>query len=470
MILKQSVLQTTFKGLLLAGFICSEAVAQEVVLDSTAAVVNNGIVLESQLNEQTSKLMSQYSSSGAKVDEITARRQALQSLITKELILQIAQNNGATVTDMQLDSTLEGAALRNNSTVEKLLRNIYGSEISLAQAREKFKEDYLINEIRKSNVRQRIHISSTEVTTLAKALKARGSVEPMYHIGQILIPLSSNPSEGEYLRVQSQARQALREAKNGVNIEEIAAKYANADHPADMGYLPETSIPLPFLPAIVNARPGDVVGPFRSTVGMHIFKVFDVTQSAVSPIKTYNASHILVRTSIIYSDEAAIAKLKDISSKIRNGELTFSDAAKLYSEDPGSAVNGGNLGYAPAETYDPAFAKALTELHVGQLSAPVKSSYGWHIIMLNDEKIDKDSMEVYEEKAKSIIFEREYAEASIAWERSLREMSYIHVIDPLLVNAGVSLDNNNVKNNTTVKPNHDDADSQYYSKDSHFIN
>ncbi|MGN1281221.1 MAG: peptidylprolyl isomerase [Succinivibrio sp.] len=467
--LKQSVLQTTFKGLVLAGFICTATHAQEVALDSTAAVVNNGIVLESQLNEQTHKLMNQYAAAGAKVDEITARRQALQSLITRELILQIAQNNGATITDMQLDSTLEGAALRNNSSVEKILRSTYGSDISLAMAREKFKEDYLINEIRKSNVRQRIHISSTEVNTLAKALKSRGSVEPMYHIGQVLIPLSSNPTENEYLRVQAQSRQALNAVRNGVNIEEVAAKYADSDHPADMGYLPETSIPLPFLPAIVNAKPGDVVGPFRSTIGMHIFKVFDVTQSAVSPIKTYNASHILVRTSIIYSDEAAIAKLKDIASKISSGELSFSDAAKMYSEDPGSAVNGGNLGYAPAETYDPGFAKALTELRVGQLSAPVKSSYGWHLILLNDEKIDKDSMEVYEEKAKTIIFEREYAEASVAWERSLREMSYIHVIDPVLVNAGVSLDNNNVRNDT-VKTNHDDADSQVYSENSHLLN
>lgn len=200
----------SLSAVLLAFF--GNAYAEEQVLDSTAAVVNNGIILESELNAHTQKLLSQYAATGAKVDEITARRQALQSLITRELILQIAQTNGAEVTDMQLDSTLESAALRNNTSTDKILKS-YGPNLTEAQAREKFKEDYLINEIRRSSVRQRIHISPVEINTLAKALKQRGSVEPMYHIAQVVIPLSSAPNEAEYNRVQSEARQALNAIK-----------------------------------------------------------------------------------------------------------------------------------------------------------------------------------------------------------------------------------------------------------------
>ena len=348
------------------------AYAEEQVLDSTAAVVNNGIILESELNTHTQKLLSKYAATGAKVDEITARRQALQSLITRELILQIAQTNGAEVTDMQLDSTLESAALRNNTTTDKILKS-YGPNLTEAQAREKFKEDYLINEIRRSSVRQRIHISPVEVNTLAKALKQRGS-EPMYHIAQVVIPLSSAPNEAEYNRVQSEARQALNAIKNGANVAEVAAKYATSEQSADIGYIPETAIPLPFLPAILNAKPGDVIGPFRSSIGMHIIKLYDVSHSAVTPIKT----------SIIYSDEAAVAKLKDIASEINKGTITFAQAAKQYSEDPGSAIKGGDLGYAVADIYDPNFARALTQLHVGQMSQPVKSAFGWHLILLKD--------------------------------------------------------------------------------------
>lgn len=444
------------------------AYAEEQVLDSTAAVVNNGIILESELNTHTQKLLSKYAATGAKVDEITARRQALQSLITRELILQIAQTNGAEVTDMQLDSTLESAALRNNTTTDKILKS-YGPNLTEAQAREKFKEDYLINEIRRSSVRQRIHISPVEVNTLAKALKQRGSVEPMYHIAQVVIPLSSAPNEAEYNRVQSEARQALNAIKNGANVAEVAAKYATSEQSADIGYIPETAIPLPFLPAILNAKPGDVIGPFRSSIGMHIIKLYDVSHSAVTPIKTYDAAHILIKTSIIYSDEAAVAKLKDIASEINKGTITFAQAAKQYSEDPGSAIKGGDLGYAVADIYDPNFARALTQLHVGQMSQPVKSAFGWHLILLKDTRVDRDSLEVFKEKANSIIFEREFNEAVTSWERSLREMAYIHVIDPELVNSGVSLDQDN-KGKNTLKPTNDDQGSQQYSENSRLLN
>ncbi len=447
--------------------ISTSANAQEVTLDATAAVVNTGIVLESELNEQTKSLLDNYKARGANVDELTARRQALQALITRSLILQLANNNGAEVTDMQLDTTLEQAALRNNTSVDKILAS-YGN-ISKEQAREKFKEDYLINEVRRSSVRAQVRISDTEINTLAKALKSRGSVEPMYHLGQIVIPLSSAPSEAEYQRVQAESRQALNAVRNGANIEEVAAKYAVNAQPADLGYLPETSVPLPFLPAILNAHPGSVVGPFRSSIGMHIIKVFDITQNAITPIKTYDAAHILVKTSIIFSDEAAIAKLQGIMSDVNSGKLSFAQAAKKYSEDPGSAINGGDLGYQALDAYDPGFAAGLEALKIGQYSKPVKSSYGWHVIYLKDVKVDKDSLDAYKEKANSIIFEREFTEAVASWERTLRESAYIHVIDPELTNAGVGIELDNEKNQK-IMPTNDDQSSQAVSKNAKYIN
>jgi len=451
-------------GTVSANTMAENTVSQgETVLDATAAVVNNGIVLESELNDETNKLLAQYKARGANVDPITARKQALQTLITNSIILQIARNNGAEVTDMQLDSTLENAAMRNNTSVDNILRSM-GPNLTKAQAREKFKEQYLINEVRRSSVRQRINISDTEVTTLAKALQHRGNVEPMYHIAQILIPLSSTPTEAEYRRVEQESKNALYALRNGANVQEVAAKFATSEQNADLGYVPETAVPLPFLPGILNAKPGDVIGPFRSSVGMHIIKLFDVSHSAISPIKTYNASHILVKTSIIYSDEAAVAKLNDIAQQIKSGAITFEQAAKKYSEDPGSAIRGGNLGYAAAETYDPGFAQGLQSLRVGQLSQPIKSSYGWHLILLNDIKVDRDSLDAYKEKANSILFEREFSEAVVNWERSMREMAYIHVIDPILVNNGVKLDSDN-KETLKEKPQYDDADSQRYSED-----
>ena len=210
--------------------------AAEEQLDNTAAVVNDNIILESSLNDQTSQLLSRYKSHGANVDEITARKQALQTLITRSLILQLAANNGFEMTDMQLDSSLDQMALRNNTSTENVLKR-YGSDKGQAYAREKFKEEYIINEVRRSSVRQRVRISDSEITTLANALKERGGVEPMYHIAQVIIPFSSHPSDNEYFRIQNVARSVVTKIRNGANIEEIAAKYATNEQSADLGYV-----------------------------------------------------------------------------------------------------------------------------------------------------------------------------------------------------------------------------------------
>ena len=134
---------------------------------------------------------------------------------------------------------------------------------------------------------------------------------------------------------------------------------------------------------------------------------------------------------------------------VKAGKMTFAEAAKKFSEDPGSAVQGGDLGYQSLDAFDPGFAAGIAALSVGQYSEPVKSSYGWHIIHLDDVKIDKDSLNAYKDKAASIIFEREFAEAVAYWERGLRESAYIHVIDPELVRAGAGIE---MDNTTSSQP------------------
>ncbi len=414
--------------------IMSHAEAKEIVLDSTAAVVNSGIILESELNAASAQLMKKYQSNGAKIDEITVRRQALQELITRSLILQLAKNQGFDINDMQLDNSLKQVAVRNNTSIDNVLSR-YGSNHGNAYAREKFKEDYLINQVRRSSVHNLIHVSEAEIETLAKSLQKRGAIEPSYHLGQVIIPLSSQPSENEYLRAKSNANAAIAALRKGTNIDEVASRFSNSGEPTDLGYVPETGVPLPFLPAIVAAKKGEVIGPFRSSIGLHVFKVYDVSKSAVHPVTTYKTSHILLKTSIIFSDEAAVAKLNSILSDIKNGVTSFEQAAKEYSEDPNSAKDGGSMGYISLDALDPDFAQALSNMKVGTYSEPVKSAFGWHIIYLADKKTDNDSLEIYKQRAQAIIMEREFGEALKNWERSLRESAYIHINDKKLQEA-----------------------------------
>ena len=416
----------------------SETSSAEITLDSTAAIVNSDIVLQSELNQMQAEVERNFKERGAQVDAITARRAALEQLITRSIILQQGKQFGLSLTDTQINQALAQTALSSNVSVEQILASYKAS--SEAVARQRFAEDLIINEVRNNQVRRRVHISDAEVNLLAKSLREIGSVEPSYHLAQIILPLDPRASYARVEAVTALANRVKREAQHGTDFMALSAQYAQGSTAAqggDLGYVTESQVPVPFLPALLKAQVGDIIGPFRSPMGMHLIKLFDVTHQAVEPITTYKASHILLKTSIIFSDDAAQSELAALRTSILNGELSFADAAKKYSEDTGSASLGGELGYAPANTYVPGFARALVNLQEGEISQPVKSNYGWHLIYLEDKKIDKDSDEAYQQRARELIYNRIFAQEGAAWEREIRAAAYVRVTDPQLLDAGV---------------------------------
>lgn len=409
----------------------------EITLDSTAAIVNSDIVLQSELNRTQAEVERNFRERGAKVDAITARRAALEQLITRSIILQQGKQFGLNLTDTQINQALAQTALSSNTSVEQILASYRAP--SEAVARQRFAEDLIINEVRNNQVRRRVSISDAEVSLLAKSLREIGSVEPSYHLAQIILPLDPRASFARVEAVTSLANRIKREARRGADFMALSAQYAQGSTAAqggDLGYVTESQVPIPFLPALLKAKVGDVVGPFRSPMGLHLIKLFDVTHQAVEPITTYKASHILLSTSIIFSDEAAQSELAALRESILRGDISFADAAKKYSEDTGSASLGGDLGYAPADRYVPNFARALVNLKEGEISQPIKSNFGWHLIYLVDKKIDKDSDEAYMQRARELIYNRIFAEEGAAWEREIRASAYVRVTDPQLLAAG----------------------------------
>lgn len=410
--------------------------ANELSLDSTAAVVNSDIVLQSELNEAQVEVERSFKQRGAKVDAINARRAALEQLITRSIILQQGKQFGFNLTDTQITQALAQDAMRNNTTPEKLLQSYDKDE---ATARQMYADDLIIAEVRNNQVRRRVRISDAEVALLAKTLKNIGSVEPSYHLAQIILPLDARANAAQVNKVTALANSIRAQARQGADFNSLAAQYAQGSAAAqggDLGYVPESQVPVPFLPALLKAQEGDVLGPFRSPFGLHLIKLFDVVNQAVEPITTYKAKHILLTTSVIFSDEAAYNQLDALRRSIEKGSISFAAAAKKYSEDTGSAALGGELGYAPASRYDPGFAQGLVALRVGQISKPVKSSFGWHLIYLEDKKIDKDSQEAYEQRAHELIFRRLFSQEAQAWEKEIRSSAFVQVTDPILLQAG----------------------------------
>ncbi len=404
--------------------------AAPVVLETTAAVVNNDIILTSELDALEARIRAQGAASG-----IAARKAALESLIARSLVMQQARQSGITPTDLQIDQALSSAAQRNNTTPQHILQQVAPGRPE-AEAREIFAQELIANEVRRSQVRRRVNVSEHEVIQYAKRLKQQGSVEPSYHLAQIIVPLSPRAGAAETSAANAKVSQIKRRLAEGASFNELAALYTQgelASQGGDLGYVPETRVPLPFVPAIIKAKPGQVVGPMRSPMGMHLIKVIDITHSAVPPVTQYDASHILVKTSVVFNDEAARAKLSDLRNKIIAGALTFEEAAHQNSEDPGSAVQGGSLGFSSPDRYDPTFARVMVSLGKGEISEPFRSSFGWHIIRLNDTRVDQDSDAAYRDRARSILYERNFEEQARAWEQGLRASAYINIRDPQLL-------------------------------------
>lgn len=431
---------------LLLGFGSSFAMAadqamleqSEVLLDASAAIVNDDIILRSDLDQAQVAVEQNFKQRGVNVDPITARRAALESLVTRSIILQQGKSMGFQLTDTQIDQALAQAAQANNTSPDKILSSFGKS--SEALNRQAFADEMIINEIRNNQVRRRVRISDAEVSLLAKSLRTLGNAEPSYHLAQIILPLSTTATFAQVDRATANARQIKRQAQNGADFNALAAEYAQGSSAAqggDLGYVTESQVPVPFLPALLKAEPGDIVGPIRSPFGLHLIKLIDISNQSVEPITTYKASHILLTTSIIFSDEAAQQQLNALRDQILQGNISFADAAKKYSEDPGSAALGGDLGFAPASRYDPGFARGLVQLSPGQVSQPIKSSFGWHLILLEDRKIDKNSTEAFEQRARELIGKRLFNEESQAWERELRAGAFVRVTDPQLLKANV---------------------------------
>lgn len=421
-----------FRAALTAAMLATAAGAcrgAEIVLDATAAVVNNEIILHSELEQAAGALAAAHRD----LNPLAARRAALEQLITRSLVDQAARRQGIDLTDTQLDQALNNVAATNHTTPQQVLAS-FGAHLDTARQREAFRREIVMSEYRRTRVNSRIRVADAEINAAARQLKQRPAVEPQYHLSQIVVPLSENPNRQEYDTAQARVRELRAALGRGEDFDGLALRFAGGqtEQIGDLGYVPEGRVPLPFVPALLRAHAGEVVGPIRSPLGLHLLKVHEITTDAVPPLRTYDAAHILIKPTLIFSDDAAYQKLLDLKARIEAGSLSFADAARQFSEDTGSAGDGGALGYAPADRYDPAFAQVLTQMNPGSISAPFKSSFGWHIIQLNDVRVDRASDDAYRARARALVRNRKFAEESQLWEKELRANAYIRILDPAL--------------------------------------
>ncbi|VUC86185.1 survival protein SurA [Salmonella enterica] len=365
-----------WKTLLLGiAMIANTSFAAPQVVDKVAAVVNNGVVLESDVDGLMQSVKLNAGQAGQQLpDDATLRHQILERLIMDQIILQMGQKMGVKITDEQLDQAIANIAKQNNMTMDQMRSRLAYDGLNYSTYRNQIRKEMIISEVRNNEVRRRITVLPQEVDALAKQIGTQNDASTELNLSHILIALPENPTSEQVNDAQRQAESIVEEARNGADFGKLAITYS-ADQQAlkggQMGWGRIQELPGIFAQALSTAKKGDIVGPIRSGVGFHILKVNDLRgQSQSISVTEVHARHILLKPSPIMNDQQARLKLEEIAADIKSGKTTFAAAAKEYSQDPGSANQGGDLGWATPDIFDPAFRDALTKLHKGQISAP----------------------------------------------------------------------------------------------------
>lgn len=401
------------------------------VIEQVAAVVNNNVILESDVQEMLKTIKASTNPNNLPNDKIL-RQQIIDRLIVENLILQKAAKAKITVSDDEVTKAIAQIASENGMTVNQLRSKLSTMGISYSAYRERIHNDMLIDQTRMNEVRHRINISDKEVENLSKNLTKQLTNNLSVKISHILIAIPEKASKQQIDVATEKARDVINRAKKGENFAKLAASYSNDDlalKGGNMGWRKLNELPTIFEERLIRAPKDSIIGPIRSGVGLHILKVDDTRTEKPKAItvQEVDARHILIKTNVLVTDQIAKQKLTDIRKAIVSGATTFEAAAKAYSEDPGSADNGGNLGWSMPERYDTDFKNGLLKLKKGEISQPVQSAYGWHLIQLLDTRKADKTESAKQDHAYRLIFNRKFAEESQIWIQELKGDAYIKI-------------------------------------------
>jgi len=410
--------------------------AESKPLDKIEAVVNQEVILASDIKRMQKQIKSRYTESGKALPaDSTLKKQILDKLIGDRLQLQIAQRIGLRINDAQLQQTLQQIASEKGVTLAQLQNNLEQKGESYAAFADGIRDELTINEIRQIQVRRRINISDQEVQQMVKRLNEQGQKTTKFKFAHILLKVNNDSSAEQQQAIDKQTKELLAKIKQGEDISALAIHYSQgpkALEGGNWGWRSIDEIPTIFADVFndITTKKGDIIGPFRSDLGLHIIKVLDKKGSTNVMTVEVKARHILLKSNIILSDAKAQKILQGYRQAIIDGTETFTDLAAKHSQDPGSAVKGGELGWADPNMYVPEFKNMALTLPIGEISAPFHTMHGWHILQVMDKRESDTTEQATKQKAYAILFKQRFPAEVYAWMNEIRQEAYIKINNP----------------------------------------
>ncbi len=404
---------------------------EEIVkLDRIVAIVDQSVITEFELESRIATVTAQLKKQGVELPpENILRKQILERLISDALQLQYAAQSGVKVDDAQLDKTMQRIAEQNQMTIAQFTEALKAEGISFKKFRADMRNEITISRLRDREVESRVNVTESEIDNYLTTQASSNENRDEYEISHILIRTPEEGTPEEIQKAKAKVDEALQALQQGTGFAKVSASYSDAPNALEggsLGWKAASQLPSLFLDALKTMQVGDLSPALRSPNGFHILKLNN-KRGGNSPlvIEQTRARHILIKLSEVVSEKEGKQKMEAIKERLDNGEK-FEVLARQYSED-GTASNGGELNWVnPGDTV-PQFEKAMNELAIGQISEPVRSPFGWHIIQVLERRKQDMSKEAARLKARQEIRARKADEAYEDWLRELRDRAFVEL-------------------------------------------
>ncbi len=427
----KSLIQALFLASALTATCQFNVQAAEVVkLDRIVAIVDQTVITEQELESRIATVTAQFQKQGTVLpEESILRKQILERLITDTLQIQYAAQTGLKVDDNQLDKTIVRIAEQNQMSLAQFSEALAKDGVSMTKFRSDIRSEITIARLREREVDGRINVSESEIDNFLTSQAANTENQDEFEISHILIRTPEEGATEDIQKAKTKVEAAINELNHGKSFAEVSASYSDAPNALEggkLGWKSGTQMPSLFLDALKTMQVGDISAPLRSPNGFHVLKLSN-KRGGNSPlvIQQTHARHILIKLSEVMSEKEAKLKMDNIKERLDNGEK-FEALARQYSEDS-TASNGGDLGWVnPGDTV-PQFEKAMNELKNDQISPPVLTQFGWHVIQVIERRAQDMSKEAARLKARQEIRAKKADEAYQDWIRELRDRAYVEL-------------------------------------------
>ena len=400
------------------------------LLDRVVAVVDSGVIMESQLNSRVEEILQRLKNDNAELPPLNLiEEQVLDRLIIEEIQLQIADRAGIKISDSELNQTLARVAAQNNLSLEEFRIKLEGEGTSYRSFRDTIRKELIIQRVQRGKVGAKIDISEQEIENFINSEEGKTQLAEQYNVQHILLSVKSGSTEKEIEEIKINANSLISRLNDGESFEKLAASFSAGQNALEGGYLgwrTEAELPSLFAEVVTELKVGEIASPLRSGAGFHILKLIDKRGNTVKFLDQTLARHILVQPSEIRTENQAEELINTIYERLTSGE-DFKQLARQYSEDPGTKMDGGELGWSNPGDYDPAFEQTLNATKIGELSKPVKSSFGWHVIEVMDRRNEDVSQEEQKDRAFRIIFDRKFEQELQSTLIELRAEAYVDI-------------------------------------------